>query len=115
MLKLIFIESAFLLASTLLAATDNSHGWHADPALQKALADKHTSWIYREEQVPAYRLPDALLCEGGSHVTSAQQWEKIRRPQTLELFRKFVYGRPPIEAPKVSFDVVQTDPKALDG
>jgi len=115
MLKLIFIASAFLLASTLLAATDNSHGWHADPALQKALADKHTSWIYREEQVPAYRLPDALLCEDGSHVTSAQQWEKIRRPQTLELFRKFVYGRPPIEAPKVSFDVVQTDPKALDG
>lgn len=113
--KLISLISVFLLATTLFAATDNSRGWHADPALQKALADKHTTWLYREEQVPAYQLPDALLCADGSRVTTVEQWEKIRRPETLELFRKFVYGRSPAEAPRMSFDVVQTDPKALDG
>jgi hypothetical protein len=115
MLKLISAASAFFLAVTSFAASSDSNGWHADPALQKALADKHTSWIYREEQVPAYRLPDPLLCEDGSRVKEAEQWEKIRRPQTLELFRKYVYGRPPVEAPKMSFDVVQTDRKALEG
>ena len=113
--KAISASSVLLLAVTVIAAGGDSYGWRPDPALQKALDDKHASWIYREEQVPPYQLPDPLLCEDSSRITTEAQWEKIRRPQTLELFRKFIYGRSPLETPKMTFDVMLIDPKALDG
>jgi hypothetical protein len=107
----------FLVLTVTLAAAGSAaaRGWQPDPALQKQLDDKHTTWLYREEHVPAYQLPDALLCADGSRVTTSGQWEATRRPETLELFRKFVYGRSPVEVPKMTFAVVSTDAKALDG
>src|SRR5687768_8038708 len=102
-----------LLAVALQAA--GQEGWKADPKLLAGLEEKKTAWIYREEKVPPYTLPDLLLCEDGSKVATSDQWEKKRRPETLELFREHVYGRQPPKPAKVTFEVLETDARAMDG
>jgi hypothetical protein len=90
-------------------------GWQANPQTIADLQNRKVAWIYREGDVPAYVLPDVLQGRGGSRVTSAADWERTGRPDTLELFRKFVYGRSPARPREVRFDVVATDPRAMDG
>lgn len=106
-----------LLAANFAAADDakSPGGWRADPQVQAALAKRKVPWRYREEEVPPYQLPDPLRCADGSRVRTAADWEQKRRPETLELFRKFVYGRSPAKPVAVKFDIVATDPRALDG
>lgn len=50
---------------------------------------------YDESKIPAYELPDPLVGEDGSKITTAEQWNKVRRPELLDLFRKHVYGVAP--------------------
>jgi hypothetical protein len=95
-------------------AFGQSPGWQPNAQFQDELQKKNTSWIYREEGVPAYALPDALLTTGGQRVETKEQWQQTRRPETLDLFAKHVYGRT-IKPLKVSFEVLSTDEKALDG
>src|SRR5687767_14818595 len=87
------MRSCLVLVVVALQAVGQEGGWKADPKLLAGLEEKKTAWIYREEKVPKYTLPDPLLCEDGSKVTTSEQWEKKRRPETLELFRRHVYGR----------------------
>jgi len=44
-------------------------------------------------------LPDPLVMQDGRRVESAAMWKAERRPELLELFRTYVYGRAPIERP----------------
>jgi len=61
------------------------------------------------------QLPDPLINAEGARVT-AEQWKASHRERTLELFRTQIYGRNPVERPgDLSFKVVKTDPKAMDG
>ncbi len=90
-------------------------GWKADPKLLEDLQRRKLSWNYRESEVAEYRLPDPLLCADGTRVSSSEEWERKRRPETLELFRKFVYGRTPTRPSEVRFEVLERDPKAMDG
>jgi hypothetical protein len=96
-------------------ATRSAPAWQPDPALLKKLDDQHVGWLHREALVKPYTLPDPLLAMDGSRITTAAEWEARGRPQALELFRKFVYGRPPANPAKVTFDVLARDDKALDG
>lgn len=41
---------------------------------------------YDESKVPDFVLPDPLICNDGQQVTTADEWEKIRRPEILEIF-----------------------------
>lgn len=104
-----------LLGLALCSANASAAGWQADPALQRTLDEKHTAWLYHEERVQPYELPDALLCADGTRISTSAQWEAKRRPETLELFRKYVYGRSPAQTPKVTFEVLANDANALDG
>jgi hypothetical protein len=64
----------------------------------------------------APNLPDPLVRNDGSKVTSAAQWRDGRRGEILELFREHVYGRNPIGRPdSLAFKVTDTDPKAMGG
>jgi hypothetical protein len=59
---------------------------------------------------PWPNLPNPLLLENGKHVTSAKTWWTQRRPQLVELFDREVYGRVPVNAPAIRWEVVSTTP-----
>ncbi len=65
--------------------------------------------------MPAYTLPDPLLCSNGNSVQDIHSWQAFRRPELLELFRKHVYGRTPHAAPITPFRILTANPKALGG
>jgi hypothetical protein len=79
-----------------------------------AKATGHVS-NYTEEKVRPYTLPDPLLTADGRRVTTAQMWFKDRRPEILKLYRTDIYGRIPDNAPKVTWEVAETDNAARDG
>jgi hypothetical protein len=115
----LFTTLFLLLSLTLsqhLRAADAAQrpGIWPDPKLLDELQRKKTTWIYRESDVPPYQIPDPLVCADGTRITTKEQWEKKGRPETLELFRKYVYGRSP-KPGQVSFATLTSDPKALDG
>lgn len=90
-------------------------GWQGDPKLMEALQRRNVTWTFRESEVRPYRLPDPLLAADGTRITSRREWERKRRPELLELFRKHVYGRPPQRPDQVRFEIVATDPQAMEG
>ena len=79
-----------------------------------AKATGHVS-NYSEDKLPKYKLPDPLVLASGERVTTAEVWSGKRRPEILKLFQTEIYGRIPENAPKVTWDLVETDKKARDG
>jgi hypothetical protein len=79
-----------------------------------ARATGHVS-NYSEDRVPKYTLPDPLVLASGERVTTPEAWTKKRRPEILEFYRTEIYGRVPENAPKVTWEVAETDPNARDG
>ncbi|MDT8302033.1 MAG: hypothetical protein RQ760_11160 [Sedimentisphaerales bacterium] len=90
--------------------------WRASPELVEKLSKPGSETNYSEEKVPKYTLPNPLRLSDGSRVTDARTWLMKRRPEILELFRKYVYGRAPIARPEnMSFEVFDLEKKALGG
>ncbi len=90
--------------------------WKASPDLVEKLTKGRSETNYSEQRVPKYTLPNPLVLTDGAKVTDAQTWRTKRRPEILELFRKYVYGRAPIARPEnMSFEVFDLEKKALDG
>lgn len=81
--------------------------------LRRALKTGHVS-NYDEAKVPAYTLPDPLVMSNGSRVTDANAWRTRRRPEILRIYETEIYGRIPANAPKMSWEVTETDPAAKD-
>jgi len=70
---------------------------------------------YDEALVGTYTLPDPLVMLNGKKVKNSKMWYSKRRPEILNLFYEFQYGRIP-EPPKgMSFDVFDKGTPALDG
>ena len=70
---------------------------------------------YDEALVPEYTLPDPLVMNDGTPVTTIEQWEGERRAELLELFRREVYGRAPGRLDGQHYKVVLTDENAIGG
>ncbi len=79
------------------------------PSLQAANAN------YDEAKVPAYTLPDPLVRLNGQPVKDQKTWLKKRRPELLELFETYVYGRSPQRPKQLDFVVTSVDADALGG
>jgi hypothetical protein len=58
---------------------------------------------------PFPELPDPLTLNNGQKVTTAKMWWDQRRPELVEMFEKYVYGRVPIHTPKVTWTVTAMD------
>ena len=58
---------------------------------------------------PYPNIPDPLTLNNGQKVTTAQMWWDQRRPEIVEQFSKYVYGRIPKDTPKVNWTVTATD------
>jgi hypothetical protein len=70
---------------------------------------------YDEDKIPPYTLPDPLVLKNGQPVRDADTWFKLRRPEIVKLYETEIYGRVPDRAPKVTFEVTETDASAMDG
>jgi hypothetical protein len=59
---------------------------------------------YDESKANPYPdVPDPLTMNSGEKVTTAQQWWDKRRPEIVEMYSKYVYGRVPNNVPKVTW------------
>ena len=64
-------------------------------------------------QLNGQDLPNVL---GEPAAKDFDEWIGVQRPKTLELFRKHIYGRNPVERPKdLKFEVLKEDAKAMNG
>jgi hypothetical protein len=68
-----------------------------------------------EARVPAYTLPDPLVCADGAPVADVEQWLTVRRPEILALFEEHVYGRAPARPAGLVWEVTSEDRVALGG
>jgi hypothetical protein len=65
---------------------------------------------YDESKANPYpNLPDPLVMNDGTRVTTAAMWNEQRRPQLVEMFSKYVYGFVPANVPKVTWSVSAVD------
>ena len=53
-------------------------------------------------------LPALLTTKDGLKVSSKKMWERVRRPELFEEFDREIYGRVPLNTPKVQWVVVST-------
>ena len=61
-------------------------------------------------------LPPLQKTGDGRTVTTAAEWETVRRPEILRTFEREMYGVRPVERPAdLSFETVVDDPEALGG
>ncbi len=70
---------------------------------------------YDEAKVPHYTLPDPLVANDGTVITSSRQWQQSRRTEILELFETYVYGRRAQLPTDLSFTTTSIDTHALNG
>jgi hypothetical protein len=91
-----------------------NNSWKASPELVAKLTKRRSETNYDEQKVPQYTLPDPLMMSDGTKVTNVQTWKDKRRPEVLELFRTYVYGRAPVGRPKdMTFTVFDLERQAF--
>lgn len=62
-----------------------------------------------------YQLPELMVCNDGSKVSSITQWEQKRRPEILQLFASEMYGETPSEHIAVNYNLISENKTALNG
>jgi hypothetical protein len=58
---------------------------------------------------PFPNLPDPLTLNNGRKVTTAAMWWDKRRPEIVDMYKKYVYGRVPANVPRVTWTVTAVD------
>ena len=57
------------------------------------------AWAVGVKPAEPKDVPPLMMTASGESVTTVEQWEKTRRPEILETFRKNVYGVRKVERP----------------
>ena len=61
-------------------------------------------------------VPALMVTKAGEPVTTVEQWEKVRRPELLQLFREREYGVRPVGRPEaLTFTAAEPDVVMMDG
>ena len=89
----------------------NDAGWlDVTDLTVKPAFDPLEGFLYDEDRIPAYTLPDLL-----AGTKTVKEWEQKRRPELIGLFEKEMYGSVPGKPEGLHFRVRDNDPAALDG
>jgi len=67
------------------------------------------TYNYEESKAGTYNLPELLTAASGQQIIDRTSWEKIRRPEILQLYTDQVYGRIPGKPAGMRFHTVSTD------
>ncbi len=78
-------------------------------------AQVEDNYNYDESKVLAFNLPETLQSKDGLKINSIQEWEKVRRPEVLELFENNVYGQVPKDFDRIQFKLKNEDKNAMEG
>lgn len=70
---------------------------------------------YDESKVGNHPLPELLLCEDGTKVIDSSIWTTKRRPEILDLFATYVYGKFPLTESSITFEEISVNQAALGG
>jgi hypothetical protein len=62
---------------------------------------------------PYTNVPDPLTMNDGRKVTTAKMWTDERRPEIVDMYEKYVYGRVPNNLPSVKWTVTAVDHEFL--
>src|ERR1035437_79667 len=92
-----------------IVSAQGNKGWHANTLMVEKLSKDSPDFNYYEERVPKYTLPDIFTSNDGVKITTADLWNKLRRPEIIELFRKYVYGTVPETQYQKKFKIVSVD------
>ena len=84
-------------------------------AVAATASAKRRNINYDESKMAPYTLPDPLLCNDGTKVTTTEQWERVRRPELLKLFEEHIYGITPEGRLKAKCKIVAENRNALGG
>ena len=61
-------------------------------------------------------VPELMVTKAGDKVTDVATWEKVRRPELLDVFLENEYGRRPVERPDtLAFETAEPDKPMMDG
>ena len=61
-------------------------------------------------------VPELMVTKAGNKVTDVATWEKVRRPELLDVFLENEYGRRPVERPDtLAFETAEPDKPMMDG
>lgn len=102
----------FCTASMLSQQVNTS--WQANPELVEQLQNDRPEYIWHEENVPDYVLPDPLVNSDATRTQSPGEWVQ-KREQILNLFRSEMYGKRPGKPENLSFEIVEENPAAMNG
>ena len=89
--------------------------WRAPEQIVEKLEKEKSGFNYTEVKVPEFSLPEILTSNNREKITSAGLWNTLRRPEIIELFRKYVFGRVPETQYQKKFKVVSLNSHALGG
>ncbi len=110
-----FLLFVYLLTAIPYAIAQNTGSWKASKETVERLSKPGTEFNYYEEKVPAYTLPDPLTTLDGKKVENSEEWNKVRRPEILGLFRENVFGVVPDTKYEMSFSTINEDRNAING
>jgi hypothetical protein len=70
---------------------------------------------YDEALVGKYTLPDILTTKAGKKVTDKETWLKVRRPEILNLFETYQFGKVPPAPARLVYNVFDKGTPVFDG
>ena len=100
-------------ASELAQPVAQNAGWRATPAVVTRVTQQQPGFNFEESKVGPYTLPGLMQGRTGA-VRDRQDWRN-RRVELLLLFREHVYGRAEARPEQLRFQVVDEQPRAMDG
>jgi hypothetical protein len=78
-------------------------------------AQRPQSTNYDESKVPDYTLPNILKTADNQVVRTIRDWQKIRRPEVLDLFSDNIYGQMPVAYDSIRYSVSNEDRQSMNG